>query len=191
MKRIFQITAFTLAAALCLVLTACGGQSSGGSGSSAAGPHTIQEYTDAIKNARSDEDNEYGDVIAREKDGAPTYTHNPSALTDEDAAGQIPYMLEMLGVTDDALDAYAISMSLMNVRAYAVGIFRPAEGQAETVQAGLESYVKLQQQSFEQYLEDQYEIAKAAKIETLPSGEIVLVMSEGGDEVLTKIKEAL
>ena len=82
-------------------------------------------------------------------------------------------------------------MSLMNVRAYAVGIFRPAEGQAETVQAGLESYVKLQQQSFEQYLEDQYEIAKAAKIETLPSGEIVLVMSEGGDDVLTKINEAL
>jgi len=187
MKRILQITALTIAAALCLALAACGG----GSSSSTAEAHTVQDYVDAIKNARSDEDNEYDAIVAREGDGAPTFAHNPSDLTDEIAAEQIPFMLEVLGVTDDALDAYAFSMSLMNVRAYAIGVFRPAEGQADTVKTGLEEYVKLQQQSFEQYLQDQYEIAKSAKVETLPGGEIVIVMAEDGENILTKIKEAL
>lgn len=187
MKRMFRTLALALAAALCLTLTACGGAGSSGS----ARAHTVQEYADAIKNARSDEENEYNDIIAREGDGSPTYAHNPSSLTDEDAAGQAPFMLEMLGLTDEMLDAYAVSLSLMNVRAYAIGVFRPAEGKAEDVQAGLESYVKLQQQNFEQYLEDQYEVAKAARIETLPGGEIVLVMAEGAEDIFTKIKEAL
>ena len=38
---------------------------------------------------------------------------------------------------------------------------------------------------------DQYEIAKAAKVEVVPSGEVVLVCCENSDAVLASIKAAL
>ena len=72
-----------------------------------------------------------------------------------DAASTVPMMLSTLGLEEDMLSEYAMSMSLMNVRAYAVGIFVPAEGRAEDVQAALESYVAAQRSAFEQYLQDQ------------------------------------
>jgi len=43
----------------------------------------------------------------------------------------------------------------------------------------------------EHYLEDQYAIAKAAKVEVVPSGEVVLVCCENSDAVLSAIKTAL
>lgn len=43
----------------------------------------------------------------------------------------------------------------------------------------------------EHYLEDQYEIAKAAKVETAPTGEVILVCCEDSDTVLANIKAAL
>ena len=69
-------------------------------------------------------------------------------------------MLDTMGIDPATLDAYAFSMSMMNVRAYAIGVFKPAEGQAEVVQAAVESYVSLQRKSLENYLADQYEVAK-------------------------------
>ena len=100
-------------------------------------------------------------------------------------------MLQTLGLTGDQLDKYAVSMSMMNVRAYAVGIFKPAEGQTDAVKGALDAYVKAQQQSFQNYLADQYEVAKAAKLETLPGGEVVLVMCEDGAAVFEAIQKAL
>ena len=55
----------------------------------------------------------------------------------------------------------------------------------------MEQYVKGQQQSFQNYLQDQYDIAKDAKIKELPSGEIVLVMCEDAADVAGKIEKAL
>ena len=43
----------------------------------------------------------------------------------------------------------------------------------------------------ENYLADQYEIAKAATVTTVPSGEVVLVCCDGSDAVLAAIEEAL
>ena len=57
--------------------------------------------------------------------------------------------------------------------------------------AALEAYVASEQQSMEHYLEDQYQIAKNAKVETLPSGEVVLVCCEDSDTVLVNLKKAL
>ena len=82
-------------------------------------------------------------------------------------------------------------MSMMNVRAYAIGVFKPAEGQAEVVQAAVESYVSLQRKSFENYLADQYEVAKGALVKTLPGGEIVLVMSEGAADIMANLEKTL
>ena len=55
----------------------------------------------------------------------------------------------------------------------------------------LQDFVTHEQMSMEHYLEDQYQIAKAAKVEVLPSGEVVLVCCENSDAVLSAIKTAL
>ena len=57
--------------------------------------------------------------------------------------------------------------------------------------AAMNAYVESEQQSMEHYLEDQYQIAKNAKVETLPSGEVVLVCCEDSDTVLANLKKAL
>ena len=167
-KRFF---AAVLSAALCFALAACGSQP-------AAGDSGPKDYAAAITAARSDEDNEYQAILAK------------SALT-EDEAPMAQMTLEVLGLTEDQLDDYAVSLSLINVRAYAVAILKPAEGQADAVREGVEQYVKGQQQSFQNYLQDQYDIAKDAKIKELPSGEIVLVMCEDAADVAGKIEKAL
>ena len=48
-----------------------------------------------------------------------------------------------------------------------------------------------QKQNFQQYLIDQYDIANAAKVETLDDGTILLVMCEDQDTVLESIKTSL
>ena len=68
---------------------------------------------------------------------------------------------------------------------------QPAEGKTDAVKQALQDFVTHEQMSMEHYLEDQYQIAKAAKVEVLPSGEVVLVCCENSDAVLSAIKTAL
>jgi putative heme iron utilization protein len=79
----------------------------------------------------------------------------------------------------------------MMTRSYGVAIVMPAEGKTDDVKAALENYVQGQQLSMENYLVDQYEIAQAATVTVVPTGEVVLVCSENGDEVLASIEAAL
>ena len=62
---------------------------------------------------------------------------------------------------------------------------------AGEAQAAVESYVSLQRKSFENYLADQYEVAKGALVKTLPGGEIVLVMSEGAADIMANLEKTL
>ncbi len=107
-------------------------------------------------------------------------------------------MIEMqmttLGFSSDdlaSLGTYAYSISLMNVKAYMVGIFKPQDGSADAVRSTLENYLSNLQRSFENYLPDQYEIAKNGTVEQLSSGEIVIVVCEDSDSVLKSIQDAL
>ena len=100
-------------------------------------------------------------------------------------------LMPLLNLEDDQYTAFAASISSMMVRSYAVAIVKPAEGKTDAVKAALEAYVASEQQSMEHYLEDQYQIAKNAKVETLPSGEVVLVCCEDSDTVLANLKKAL
>ena len=207
MNRLYRISALALAAALCLALAACGpklpgtnsGSSSAVSTPAASGSGSVsgsasvssggagdtmsegQRYAYAIRDARPAEDNEYSEIACGDAGGEPMLAVNPNDMSAEDAASSIQI----------TLDAYAFSMSMMNVRAYAIGVFKPAEGQAEAVQAAVESYVSLQRKSFENYLADQYEVAKGALIKTLPGGEIVLVMSEGAADIMANLEKTL
>ena len=140
--------------------------SSGGAGDTMS---EGQRYAYAIRDARPAEDNEYSEIACGDAGGEPMLAVNPNDMSAEDAASSI----------------------MMNVRAYAIGVFKPAEGQAEVVQAAVESYVSLQRKSFENYLADQYEVAKGALVKTLPGGEIVLVMSEGAADIMANLEKTL
>ena len=171
MKRILTLT---LAAAL--LLSALAGCSGGGSQESQA-VKTPEEYTAAyqaaIEGARDDEMNEAVPVITS---------------TDDQMADLV---LPMVGITSDNAAAFAVAVSPMNIRAYGIVAVLPAEGKSEEVQEGLQGFIDQQKQSFEQYLADQYDIANAARLETLDDGTILLVMCEDQDTVFDAIQDAL
>ena len=171
MKRILTLT---LAAAL--LLSALAGCSGGGSQESQA-VKTPEEYTAAyqaaIEGARDDEMNE----------AVPVITDTDDQMAD--------LVLPMVGITSDNAAAFAVAVSPMNIRAYGIVAVLPAEGKSEEVQEGLQGFIDQQKQSFEQYLADQYDIANAARLETLDDGTILLVMCEDQDTVFDAIQDAL
>ena len=130
-------------------------------------------YKNAIESARSEEDNQYNPIMT------------DTGFTDAEL------ILELMGLTPEDMEAFAISISLMNVRAYGVAVIKPAEGQEEIVYAAMQSFIDLQKQNFEQYLADQYEIASSARLETLEDGTVIMVMCQGADEVLSAIESSI
>ena len=127
---------------------------------------------DAITSARTDEENEAYPVFS-----------DKAAI--EDAYYQV------VGFTAADVDDIAMSVSLINIKAYGIVIAKPAEGCADTVKAGLQAFIDTQCNNFETYLADQYEIAKNAKLETLDDGTIVMVMCANADTVYDAIVAAL
>ena len=186
MKRII---ACLMAGVMLLALVGCGASGSSGSASSAA----KKDYTQILHDARSDEDNEYDMIFTKGEDGKFTAIDGYSAEYEADQLNEEirDILMPLLNLEDDQYTAFAASISSMMVRSYAVAIVKPAEGKTDEVKAALEAYVASEQQSMEHYLEDQYQIAKNAKVETLPSGEVVLVCCEDSDTVLANLKKAL
>ena len=127
---------------------------------------------DAITAARTDEDNEAYPVFC-----------------DKDAIEDMYY--QVVGFTSSDVDEIAMSVSLINIKAYGIVVVKPAEGCADTVKAGLQAFIDTQCANFETYLADQYEIAKNAKLETLEDGTIVMVMCENADSVYESIVASL
>lgn len=127
---------------------------------------------DAITAARTDEENEAYPVFC-----------------DKDAIEDMYY--QVVGFTASDVDEIAMSVSLINVKAYGIVVVKPAEGCADTVKAGLQGFIDTQCANFETYLADQYEIAKNAKLETLEDGTIVMVMCENADSVYESIVASL
>lgn len=181
---------FLIAAALASLalfsLAACGGKDA----SSAAEP---KDYSQIIHDARTDEDNENQMILATDGKGGFTATDGYSTdMTAEDCKSQADnFILPMLGLAEGDYESFAASVSLMNVRSYAVAIVKPAEGKTDAVKEALSGFIEAQKSAQENYLADQYAIAKAAKLETLKSGEVVLVMCENQDQVFQSIETAL
>ncbi|RHR11148.1 DUF4358 domain-containing protein [Pseudoflavonifractor sp. AF19-9AC] len=167
-----KILAFALT--LALSLTVLAGCSSGTKASDKTPEELTQLYTDAIT-ANGGEMVEYNPVI--------------SEISEEDPLGGV--ILESLGLTQEDMTAFAISMSMMNVKAYGIAAIMPAEGKEETVAQALQGYIDRQQQNFETYLADQYEVAKNAHLETLEDGTVLMVMCEGQDAVFEGISSSI
>lgn len=169
-------------------LAACGKPASSPSASS-----TPKDYTQILHDARPEEDNEYEMIFSKGGDGKFTAQYGYSESYE---AGQLNDEIEnmlwpLLGLEDDMVEDFAASVSGMMVQSYAIAIVKPAPGKTDAVVDALKAYVLSEQQSMEHYLEDQYEVAKNAKVETLPSGEVVLVCCENSDTVLANLKKAL
>lgn len=164
-----------------------------GCGPTASGASEPKDYSQIIHDARPAEENENMLILSTDGAGGFTAIDGYSAdMTADDFKSQAEnFVLPMLGLEEGDYESLAASVSLMNVRSYAVAIVKPAEGKTETVQQALEDYVTGQQQSMQNYLADQYEIAKAATVTTVPTGEVVLVCCENSADVLASIEDAL
>ena len=155
---------------LSLILTGCGGKKEEETLTPEA---RTQLYETAIVSARDEETNQYQTILTSAEDDSAEMT------------------FAILGVAPEDMTAYALSVSLMNVRAYAVAAIYPAAGKEDAVLEGLRAFIDAQKQNFEQYLADQYEIAVNAKLETLEDGTVLLVMSENQDAVFDAIRDAI
>ena len=164
----------TAALVLALTLTAL----SGCAGKPAAAPSRTPEELTQL----------YADAITQ--NGGEMVEYNPviSEVKEDDMSAMI---LESLGLNAEDLEAFGISMSMMNVKAYGIAAVMPAEGKEGAVRDALQGFIDNQRQSFEQYLADQYEIAKSAKLETLADGTVLMVMCENSDAVYEAIKGAI
>ena len=172
-----------------LTLFALVGCSAGNKADSAA----PKDYSQILHDARTDEENEYDMIFTKGEDGKFTAIDGYSA---EYEAGQLDdevrnLMMPLLNLEDDMYTDLAASVSSMMVRSYAVAIVNPAEGKTDAVKSALEAYVTSEQQSMEHYLEDQYQIAKAATVTVAPTGEVILVCAENHDTLLANIEKAL
>ena len=183
MKRIIA----ALLASLCLL--ALVGCSSG----KKADPSTPKDYSQILHDARTDEENEYDMIFTKGEDGKFTAIDGYSAEYEADQLDDEikNIMLPLLNLEDDMYTDLAASISAMMVRSYAVAIVKPADGKTDEVKAALEAYVASEQQSMEHYLEDQYQIAKAATVTVAPTGEVILVCAENHDTLLANIEKAL
>ena len=161
-----KITALILALAMCFALAACGAEPAPTPTPMPSAEELAETYKAAIEGARSEQDN---------ADRGIMYTGQSEPM------GSIYW--ELLGFGESDVYSCAFSLSVMNVQAYCVGLFMPAEGKAEAVTAGLEKYIEAMQQSFENYLPDQGVIADNAVLETLDDGSVLIVMCEGQDTV--------
>ena len=164
-----------------------------GCGSSGKADPAPKDYAQILHDARSDEDNEYNMIFYPDKDGKFTARDGYSSQYEADALNdEIQNMLlPLLDLPEGSYTDFAASVSAMMVQSYGVAIVKPAEGRTQDVVDALDAYILGQQQSMEHYLEDQYQIAAAARVATVPTGEVVMVCCENSDAVLSSIKAAL
>lgn len=134
-------------------------------------------YAEAITGARSDDQNSAFSIMLGSEE-----------IADEFVADMLP---QLLGFTSDDVVASAVSVSFMITQAYGIVVAMPAEGKEETVKNGLQGFIDQQCSNFENYLVDQYDIAKNARLETLDDGTVVLVMSSDQDAIFESISKTI
>lgn len=172
---------FISAALAAVLLVGCGsaGVSSAApsAGSSAGAVHgSSADYAAVIEAARPAELNEL-EMYA--------------VVTSPDDALHDGFFSGTFGLVEDDYDKYALSISAIITKAYGVMIILPKEGQEEAVLAQVNAFVQQQQNAMQNYLQDQYEIAKNAIVKTAPTGEVLLALCEDAPTVMAAMEEGL
>ena len=153
-----------------------------------------KDYTKILHDARPDEDNEYYMIFSPGKEGKFTaqYGYSESYEDADQLDEEIRNMLlPLLNLEEGDYTDFSASVSGMMVQSYGIAIVKPAEGRQEAVKQALLDFVTSEQSSMEHYLEDQYQIAKAATVTVAPTGEVILVCAENHDTLLANIEKAL
>lgn len=179
MKR---FTAFCMALALGLGFAACGGSPA------STGP---KDYAAILAAARPEADNESYPVFTLKEDAWGAFGAYADELEAKDRDAQASLSLQTLGLAAEDVEEAAFSLSLMNVHSYGIAIVKPAQNRTAAVKDGLQAYINGQKAAQQNYLADQYAIASASRLETMKTGEVVLVMRDGQDAVFDAIKAAL
>ena len=165
-----------------------------GCGSSGKADTTPKDYTKILHDARPDEDNDYYMIFSPGENGKFTaqYGYSGSYENADDLSSEIENMLlPLLDLPEGSYTDFAASVSGMMVQSYGIAIVKPADGKTQEVVDAMDAYIQTQQQAMEHYLEDQYQIAAAARVATVPTGEVVMVCCENSDAVMNAIKTAL
>ena len=195
-----KIIALMIVAAIAVSAAACSSSTASSSSSQESSSSVSESVSSEESSAESlpeesapeyvipEENAALGDIITASRSDELNEAF-PLVLSAEDPSAQL--IFDLLGLKAEDLSAYAISVSPMNTMAYGVAILKPAEGKNDAVLEAANAWVSNQQKSFEQYLQDQYEIAKAATVDQLADGTVVLVMSENGADVQKGILDAL
>lgn len=177
--------AFLLLVITAVLFTACG------SSNEIPTNFTATDYATIIAENRNASDNESYTIFTLE-DGVFDATSGVSdALDSESIEQQAKLTLDMLGCSIEDIEKAAFSVSLMNIKSYGIAIIQPAPDKSDTITQALNIFIEAQKSSQENYLAEQYAIAKASKLTTLKSGQIVLVMCPNQDTVYNNIKNAL
>lgn len=98
--------------------------------------------------------------------------------------------MNMYGLSADFVEACAVSYLMMNVSAYTAAILKPTSNGEDPVLEMLNTYKESRMQSFEHYLEEQYDIAAAARIFT-EGPYVCLVMADDADAEEQSIRSLL
>ena len=67
------------------------------------------------------------------EDARDAETNDALPVLSDKADEQLPLYLDLMGLTPDDVDAFALSASLMNVRAYGIAAVYPAQGRETAV----------------------------------------------------------
>ncbi|MEG1942387.1 MAG: DUF4358 domain-containing protein [Angelakisella sp.] len=209
-KNITKIMAATLVLVMAAAMTACSVSNTTSSTPPApsATPAPVvtpaalaEKYEKAIIAARDEEMNKYYPVMTNaNKEVIVTgyledAKENKYDLTPEDASANYDANLNMIsevsGIKLEDAEAYALSISMMNIKAYGIAVVKPLAGKEAAVESAMKGYVESMKKSFESYLVDQKEIADAAVVKTLSDGTIVMVISENQDAIIETIEKEL
>lgn len=201
MKLLQKAKAMVCLLAAVAVLAGCtGGAAPSGGGTAAAPALAPAEYKQVIENARDPELNGLPlfTILTPEDGQAPGFDMTDfEALTEEEQQVMQRYNLHGmvfeggLGFVEDDMEAYAISVGTIITQAYGVLVIMPKEGRHDAVLEQVNSFVEQQRKAQENYLPDQYEIAKGAVVKTADSGEVMLAMCEDAGGVMEKLEAGL
>ncbi len=100
-------------------------------------------------------------------------------------------VFDLLNLSAEDMNTYAISVSRANDKAYAVAAIFPAAGKQDAVLESLRRFMISQQHTFKDHLPDQYKVAVNTRLETLEDGTILLVMSENQDALFDSIRDTI
>lgn len=132
---------------------------------------------------------DYGEVILAVQDPEIQVP----LITSFDEAEDPMNIIGFMGLNPEDIDRFALSTSVINTRAHSICIILPVEGRGDAIVEQLEQFSQAQQNAFDGYLLDQYQIAQSAVVEVASTGEVLFAMTgyTDGETVVTTSSETI